>query len=85
MLADAASLLDGDAAVLFEKVLGGIVAGFGKPGTVEEAVEKREIGELLAFEHLLEVELDVGQAADELGVAEDAEGLAVGHDAPQVF
>ena len=85
MVADAAALLDGDAAVLFEQTLRRIFPRSREPGAVEEAVEERKVGELLAFEDRFEVELDVGQAAEELRVTQDAEGLAVGHHAPEVL
>ena len=54
-------------------------------GLVEQQVEQGELGEELAVEHRLEVELDVGLAGEGGGVAQQPQDPAVGQDRPQVL
>jgi hypothetical protein len=84
-IADATALLDGVLAVLFEEAVGGIGGGARQAAAVEQAVEDFELAEALLVEDLREVELDIGLAADVGAVAQQAQGEAVGDDAPEVF
>ena len=53
-------------------------------GLVEQQVEQHEVGEDLAVEHRLEVELDVGLTREGRGVAQQPQRPPVGHEGPQV-
>jgi len=68
-LADAATLLDGLSVPSLQEARIGFLIGMGQAGTVEEPVEEGEVGKMLGLEHGLEVELEVGLAAQELRVA----------------
>lgn len=85
-LADAAALLDGLVEILLQEGGFGIGSGVGEAAAMEEAAEEGEIGEAaFAGEDGIEVEFEVGLAADALGVAEEAELAAVGCEAVEVF
>ncbi len=50
---------------------------------MQQAVEGSEILKAQLVENARKVEFDIGLAADERGVAEQAQGLAIGHHAPE--
>jgi hypothetical protein len=52
---------------------------------VEQPVEDGELGELLTLQHRAQVELDVGRAGEAGRVAQQAQPLAVGDDAPELL
>jgi len=72
MFADASALLEGDLVVAFEKAGVSLGGGAGEAGAVEKAVEKGEFLETLFFENGVEVDFDIGLAADKSAVAQKA-------------
>ena len=79
------ALVGGEAAPLFQVAgCGAAVALDGEPGLVADQVEQHEVGEQLAVEDRLQVELDVGGAGQRGRVAQHPQRGAVGQDRPQV-
>ena len=79
------ALVGGEAAPLLQ-VAGrrAAVALDREPGLVADQVEQHEVGEQLAVEDRLQVELDVGGADQRGRVAQQPQRRAVGQDRPQV-
>ena len=79
------ALLRGEPAPLLQVAgRGAAVALDREPGLVAGQVEQHEVGEQLAVEDRLEVELDVGGADERGRVAQQPQRGAVGQDRPQV-
>ena len=79
------ALVRGEAAPLFQVAgCGAAVALDREAGLVADQVEQHEVGEQLAVEDRLQVELDVGGADQRGRVAQQPQRGAVGQDRPQV-
>ncbi|HRZ35580.1 MAG TPA: hypothetical protein P5534_04370 [Candidatus Paceibacterota bacterium] len=85
MLADTAPLLDGLGVVTLKQALVGVGHATRQAGAMKQAVEGGEVVEALFLQDGLQIELDVGLAADQGGIAEQAEREAVGDDTPNVL
>lgn len=84
VFADAPALFDGLGVVFFQQAFVGVRHAAGQAGAVDQAVERGEVVKALLLEDGLEVKFDVSLAADQRGIAEQAEREAVGNDAPDV-
>lgn len=84
-IADARALVEGVLVVLLDEAGGGGGLGDGQARRVQEAEEDGEVGEEVFVEHAFEVELDETLADEARGVAEQAQGAAVGDQAVEVF
>jgi hypothetical protein len=82
---DTSSLFQRPLVVLLQQALMGILDRARESGAVQQAVEEGKIVEALFIQDLPQVELDIGLPADVGAVAEEAEGQAVGDQAPEVL
>lgn len=84
-VADAAALFEGVLVVVLDPGGGGLGAGAGQAGGVEEAVKEGEIGKEVFLHHAFEVELEEGEADEAGAVAEEPEDAPVGDEAVEVL
>jgi HEAT repeat protein len=71
--------------VLLQQAIGGVGHPAREARAVQQAIQRGEVVEALLLQHRAQVELDIGLLADERAVAQQAQGQAVGHHAPQVL
>ena len=85
LLAHAPAGFDRLLVVFFEQAACRVGAVVRQARPVQQAVHQRKLAELLALEHRPQIELDVGRAGETRRIAQQAQPLAVRHDAPQML
>ena len=79
-----AALFQGVLKVFFQQAIGCVFHTPGQAAAVQQSIQGRKVLKALLFDHRLQVEFYVGLFADVGGIPQQAQGFAVGNDAPHM-